>query len=38
MYPFIKLTDEVVTLRPYEFGDERELQKAVKGSLTELKL
>ncbi len=37
MYPFIKLTDEVVALRPFEFGDERELQKAVKESLPELK-
>ncbi len=36
MYPFIKLTDDVITLRPYEFGDEHELHKAVKESLPEL--
>jgi RimJ/RimL family protein N-acetyltransferase len=36
MYPFIKLTDEIVTLRPYEFGDENNLHKAVQESLPEL--
>ena len=37
MFPFLKLTDNVVTLRPFEFGEENELHKAVQESLTELK-
>lgn len=37
MYPFVKLTDDVVTLRPYEFGDENHLYNAVHDSLPELK-
>lgn len=36
MYPFVKLTDDNITLRPYEFGDENALLKAVKESLPEL--
>jgi len=37
MFPFMKLSDNVVTLRPFEFGEENELHKAVHESLTELK-
>ncbi|GAB4500409.1 MAG: GNAT family N-acetyltransferase [Anaerolineales bacterium] len=36
MFPFVKLTDGVVTLRPYEFGEEQELHAAVQESLPEL--
>ena len=36
MFPFIKLSDGIVDLRPYEFGDENELHKAVQESLPEL--
>ena len=36
MFPFEKLTDDVITLRPYEFGWENELYAAVKESLPEL--
>jgi ribosomal-protein-serine acetyltransferase len=36
MFPFITLTDGVVTLRPFEFGEERELYQAVHESLPEL--
>ena len=36
MFPFAKLTDDVVTLRPYEFGEERELHAAIQESLPEL--
>jgi RimJ/RimL family protein N-acetyltransferase len=36
MFPFITLTDGVVTLRPYEFGDEKNLFNAVQESLSEL--
>jgi len=36
MFPFIKLTDNIVTLRPFEFGDEVELHTAVHESLPEL--
>lgn len=36
MFPFAKLTDGVVTLRPYEFGEENELYAAVQESLPEL--
>ena len=37
MFPFLKLSDEMITLRAYEFGEENELQKVVHESLTELK-
>jgi ribosomal-protein-serine acetyltransferase len=37
MFPFIKLTDGTVTLRPYEFGDDNVLRAAVHESLPELK-
>jgi len=36
MFPFITLTDDVVTLRPYEFGDAAFLHQAVQESLAEL--
>ncbi len=36
MYPFTILTDGVVTLRAYEFGDERALHQAIQESLPEL--
>lgn len=36
MFPFAKLTDGVVTLRPYEFGEEHELHAAIRESLPEL--
>lgn len=36
MFPFITLTDGVVTLRSYEFGDAPVLHQAVQESLTEL--
>ena len=36
MFPFVKLTDDIVTLRPYEFGDEQNLHNAVQESLPEL--
>lgn len=36
MFPFAKLTDGVVTLRPYEFGEEGELHNAIQESLPEL--
>ena len=37
MFPFLKLSDETITLQPFEFGEENELQKAVQASLPELK-
>ncbi len=37
MYPFITLTDDVVILRPFEFGEADVLHHAVQESLTELK-
>lgn len=37
MYPFIKLSDNVITLRPFEFGEANVLHEAVQESLTELK-
>jgi ribosomal-protein-serine acetyltransferase len=37
MFPFLKLSDEIITLRPFEFGEENELRKAVQESLPELK-
>lgn len=36
MFPFLKLTDNIITLRPFEFGEENELHKAVQESLVEL--
>jgi RimJ/RimL family protein N-acetyltransferase len=36
MFPFINLTDEVVILRAFEFGEESELYNAVRESLPEL--
>ncbi|RJP50303.1 MAG: N-acetyltransferase [Anaerolineaceae bacterium] len=36
MFPFAKLTDGKITLRPFEFGEENELHKAVQESLPEL--
>ena len=37
MFPFVKLTDGVIILRPFEFGDEQELRGAIHESLPELK-
>ncbi len=37
MFPFIKLTDDTITLRPFEFGDENVMYTAVHESLPELK-
>jgi len=36
MFPFITLTDGIVTLRPFEFGEEKALHQAVHESLPEL--
>ena len=36
MFPFITLTDGVVNLRPFQFGDEKALHNAVHDSLPEL--
>jgi len=36
MFPFAKLTDDVITLRPYEFSDEEFLYQAVQNSMPEL--
>ena len=36
MFPFITLTDGTITLRPFEFGEENELYKAVQESIPEL--
>ena len=36
MFPFINITDGIVTLRPFEFGEEGELFAAIKESLPEL--
>ena len=36
MFPFGKLSDDLITLRPFEFGDEYDLHKAVQESLHEL--
>jgi ribosomal-protein-serine acetyltransferase len=36
MFPFVKLTDDVVALRPFEFGEENDLHNAVHESLPEL--
>jgi len=37
MLPFIKLTDELISLRPFEFGEAQALYAAVRESLPELK-
>ncbi len=37
MFPFLKISDNGITLRPFEFGEENELNKAVHESLPELK-
>jgi len=37
MLPFIKLTDGMITLRPFEFGEENFLHQAVQESIPELK-
>ncbi|MBK9604672.1 MAG: GNAT family N-acetyltransferase [Anaerolineales bacterium] len=36
MFPFLKLTDGTITLRPFEFGEEKELHGAIHESLPEL--
>jgi ribosomal-protein-serine acetyltransferase len=36
MFPFVKLTDDTITLRPFEFGEENALHTAVHESLSEL--
>jgi RimJ/RimL family protein N-acetyltransferase len=36
MFPFITLTDGVVTLRPFEFGEDNDLLRAVQESIPEL--
>jgi RimJ/RimL family protein N-acetyltransferase len=36
MFPFITLTDGVISLRPFEFGEENALHKAVQESIPEL--
>lgn len=36
MLPFIKLTDDLITLRPFEFGEAAALHAAVRESLPEL--
>jgi len=36
MFPFLKFTDGTITLRPFEFGDEKDLRDAVQESLPEL--
>lgn len=37
MYPFITLTDDVISLRPFELGEAALLHQAVQESITELK-
>jgi ribosomal-protein-serine acetyltransferase len=37
MFPFLKLSDEIISLRPFEFGEEDQLHKAVQESLPHLK-
>ncbi len=37
MLPFIKLTDDIISLRPFEFGEAQALHAAVHESLPELK-
>lgn len=36
MFPFITLTDGIVTLRPFQFGDESALYQAVRESIPEI--
>jgi ribosomal-protein-serine acetyltransferase len=36
MFPFVNLSDSVITLRPFNFGEEEELFNAVHSSLPEL--
>lgn len=36
MFPFVKLTDGVIVLRPFELGEEEELRNAVQESLPQL--
>lgn len=36
MFPFVKLSDDAITLRPFDFGEEDELFHAVHSSLPEL--
>lgn len=36
MFPYTKLNDDSITLRPFEFGEEDELHHAVQSSLPEL--
>jgi RimJ/RimL family protein N-acetyltransferase len=36
MFPFVKLNDDLITLRPFNFGEEDELYDAVHSSLPEL--
>ena len=36
MLPFVRLTDGIITLRPFEFGEERDLRQAVQESIPEL--
>ena len=36
MFPFITLTDGVITLRPFQFGDEAALYRAVRESIPEI--
>ncbi|MFN8401772.1 MAG: GNAT family N-acetyltransferase [Anaerolineales bacterium] len=36
MFPFVTLTDNVVMIRPFEFGEEAELHAAIQESLPEL--
>ena len=36
LFPFTKLSDDVITIRPFEFGEEDELYNAVHESLPEL--
>jgi RimJ/RimL family protein N-acetyltransferase len=36
LFPFITLTDGVICLRPFEFGEENDLRKAVQESIPEL--
>src|SRR5262245_23449686 len=37
MLPFVQLTDEVITLRPFEFGEAEPLYRAVHESLAMLR-
>jgi RimJ/RimL family protein N-acetyltransferase len=37
MYPFITLTDDIISLRPFELGEAALLHQAIQESITELK-